>query len=212
MQFGRINRSLRRRGRSSAPRGRASRTLRRSPRRSRHRGRLHGEDGAISRASTPSLQRRWSSSTAGRRAVEIPLSSESGPRWSIYGAKRAQTAAIGRSSAGPENGSDKPIPPRTVALSCVHNEMVRRGSTVRVRQRALQRRRTSALSRSGRLALDPARRRYGAVYGAFASAAKKHPGHPGQSALTEQNAGGEVAYAGSPRRCSAQAGQSGRCE
>src|SRR5262245_46549429 len=46
--------------------------------------------------------------------------------------------------------------------------MVRRGSTVRVRQRALQKRRTSALSRSGRLALHPACGGCGAVYGAFA--------------------------------------------
>src|SRR5438045_3045775 len=52
--------------------------------------------------------------------------------------------------------------------------MVRRGSTVRVRQRALQKRRTSALSRSERLALDPACGGYGAVYGAFASR-KRHP-------------------------------------
>src|SRR5919201_5542590 len=47
--------------------------------------------------------------------------------------------------------------------------MVRRGSTVRVRQRALQKRRTSALSRSGRLAPRPTCDGYGAVYGAFAS-------------------------------------------
>src|SRR5690242_16757323 len=47
--------------------------------------------------------------------------------------------------------------------------MVRRGSTVRVRQRALQKRRTSALSRSGRLALRRTCGGYGAVYGAFAS-------------------------------------------
>src|SRR5437764_14003028 len=45
--------------------------------------------------------------------------------------------------------------------------MVRRGSTVRVRQRALQKRRTSALSRSDRLAPDRTCSGYGAVYGAF---------------------------------------------
>src|SRR2546425_6387371 len=45
--------------------------------------------------------------------------------------------------------------------------MVRRGSTVRVRQRALQKRRTSALSRSDRLAQGRSYRGYGAVYGAF---------------------------------------------
>jgi hypothetical protein len=47
--------------------------------------------------------------------------------------------------------------------------MVRRGSTVRVRQRALQKRRKSPLSRSRRLALPRTYAGYGAVYGAFAS-------------------------------------------
>jgi len=46
--------------------------------------------------------------------------------------------------------------------------MVRRGSTVRVRQRALQKRRKSALCRSGRLAPRRTCGGYGAVYGAFA--------------------------------------------
>src|SRR5581483_7038474 len=45
--------------------------------------------------------------------------------------------------------------------------MVRRGSTVRVRQRALQKRRTLALSCSGRLAPSRTCGGYGAVYGAF---------------------------------------------
>ena len=44
--------------------------------------------------------------------------------------------------------------------------MVRRGSPVRVRKRALQKRRTAAVSRSGRLAPVPTCGRYGAVYGA----------------------------------------------
>src|SRR4051812_9902709 len=48
--------------------------------------------------------------------------------------------------------------------------MVRGGSTVRVRQRALQKRRTSAHSRSGRLAPCRTCSGYGAVYGAFAFA------------------------------------------
>src|SRR4051794_26476543 len=48
--------------------------------------------------------------------------------------------------------------------------MVRRGSTVRVRQRALQNRRKSALCRSGRLAPRRMWGGYGAVYGAFAYA------------------------------------------
>src|SRR6266516_3423412 len=45
--------------------------------------------------------------------------------------------------------------------------MVRRGSTVRVRQRALQKRRKSALSLSRRLASSRTWPRYGALYGAF---------------------------------------------
>src|ERR671922_2459025 len=47
--------------------------------------------------------------------------------------------------------------------------MVRRGSTVRVRQRALQKRRTSAFSHSAQFARTAACSAYGAVYGAFAS-------------------------------------------
>src|SRR5712672_1725470 len=46
--------------------------------------------------------------------------------------------------------------------------MVRRGSTVRVRQRALQKRRTPALLRSDQLAPRRLCGGYGAVYGAFA--------------------------------------------
>src|SRR5919204_2232800 len=45
--------------------------------------------------------------------------------------------------------------------------MVRRGSTVRVRQRALQKRRTSALFRSERVAPRRTCTGYGALYGAF---------------------------------------------
>ena len=47
--------------------------------------------------------------------------------------------------------------------------MVRRGSTVRVRQRALQKSRKAGLSVSDGLARSPARGRYGALYGAFRS-------------------------------------------
>src|SRR5438552_18740423 len=47
-------------------------------------------------------------------------------------------------------------------------KMVRRGSTVRVRQRALQKRRTSALSRICSVGVEGHQARYGAVYGAFA--------------------------------------------
>jgi hypothetical protein len=57
------------------------------------------------------------------------------------------------------------LPP--VATSCVRAWMVRRGSTVRVRQRAPQERRTSALFCSARLAPERTCGGYGAVYGAF---------------------------------------------
>src|SRR5581483_11136851 len=56
--------------------------------------------------------------------------------WSTCGAERAQTVATGGKSLSPENGSNKPKPLPSVAVSCVHKYMVRRGSTVRVRQRA----------------------------------------------------------------------------
>ena len=46
--------------------------------------------------------------------------------------------AIGGESESRGNGSNKPNPLPSLAVSCAHNEMVRRGSTVRVRQRALE--------------------------------------------------------------------------
>jgi hypothetical protein len=68
---------------------------------------------------------------------------------------------------GPKNGRNKPKPLLWVATGCRSERMVRRGSTVRVRQRALQKRRTSALFCSGRVARHRTCGRYGAVYGAF---------------------------------------------
>src|SRR6266516_5638916 len=53
--------------------------------------------------------------------------------------------------------------------------MVRRGSTVRVRQRALQKRRTSAPFRSERLAPPRMCSGYGAVYGALTHKASTSP-------------------------------------
>jgi hypothetical protein len=44
----------------------------------------------------------------------------------------------GRKWEGAENGSDKRKPLPSVATGCLSRSMVRRGSTVRVRQRALQ--------------------------------------------------------------------------
>jgi hypothetical protein len=50
-------------------------------------------------------------------------------------------------------GSNKPKPLLPVETSCRSERMVRRGSTVRVLQRALQKSRKSGLLRSDRLAL-----------------------------------------------------------
>src|SRR5204862_7764463 len=62
---------------------------------------------------------------------------------------------------------------RPLQLALLQREcsMVRRGSTVRVRQRALQKPRKSRLSRSAELARPPVCGRYGAVYGALSSEA-----------------------------------------
>ena len=68
--------------------------------------------------------------------------------WSIYGAQRAQPVATGGKCDGLENGSNNPIRNGWQPTATVSERMVRRGSTFRVRQRALQKRRTSALSRS----------------------------------------------------------------
>jgi hypothetical protein len=58
--------------------------------------------------------------------------------WSVYGAERSQPVATGGRWDDLESGSDtrKPLP--WVATSCPDPKMVRRGSTVRVRQRASQ--------------------------------------------------------------------------
>ena len=58
-----------------------------------------------------------------------------------------------------------PLPPR--------NLQGKEGSTVRVRQRALRKRRTSALSRSGRLTEEALSGGYGARRGAFRSASRE---------------------------------------
>jgi catechol 2,3-dioxygenase-like lactoylglutathione lyase family enzyme len=89
--------------------------------------------------------------------------------WSVYGAERSQPVATGGRWDDLESGSDtrKPLP--WVATSCPDPKMVRRGSTVRVRQRALQKPRKSRLFVSKELARAPVCGGYGAVYGAFRS-------------------------------------------
>jgi hypothetical protein len=59
--------------------------------------------------------------------------------WSLYGAQRSQPVATGSKRDGAENSSLKQEPLPWVATGCRRGSMVRRGSTVRVRQRALQR-------------------------------------------------------------------------
>src|SRR5947207_13713804 len=56
----------------------------------------------------------------------------------IYGAKRAQPVATGGKSLSSGNGSNRPIRSRRQPTATVQDLMVRRGSTVRVRQRALE--------------------------------------------------------------------------
>jgi hypothetical protein len=58
--------------------------------------------------------------------------------WSICGAQRAQPVATGGKLDTLENGSNRPIGNRWQPTATVSQRMVRRGSTVRVRQRASQ--------------------------------------------------------------------------
>src|SRR5260221_10216492 len=69
----------------------------------------------------------------------------------------------------PKTAQNKPIRNRWQPTATVPERMVRRGSTVRVRQRALQKRRKAALSRMCSVVRGPSEDADGAVYGAFAS-------------------------------------------
>jgi hypothetical protein len=60
------------------------------------------------------------------------------PGMSLYGAPWLQTWATSGKGFTHENGESKPNPLRWVATGCRLDPMVRRGSTVRVRQRASQ--------------------------------------------------------------------------
>jgi hypothetical protein len=87
--------------------------------------------------------------------------------WSLYGAQWAQPVATGGKSQRRETAeaSQEPLP--WVATGCGRKPMVRRGSPVRVRKRALQKSRKSALFVWRELARSPACSAYGALYGAF---------------------------------------------
>jgi hypothetical protein len=56
--------------------------------------------------------------------------------WSLYGVQRPQPVATGSKSHGRANRGRKAKPLPSVATSCLSRSMVRRGSTVRVRQSA----------------------------------------------------------------------------
>src|SRR5205823_5061284 len=71
---------------------------------------------------------------AGRRAPDVAKADNEG--WSLYGARWLQPVATTGKSRGPVNRKSKPNPLPPAATGCLRTSMVRRGSTVRVRQRA----------------------------------------------------------------------------
>ena len=85
------------------------------------------------------------SARRGRQQRRLPgdVARNDNKGWSLYGAPWLQPVATGRKSPGPENRQSKPKPLPWFATSCLRRSMVRRGSTVRVRQRALQKPRTT---------------------------------------------------------------------
>jgi hypothetical protein len=104
-------------------------------------------------------------------AIHAPGVGAGNRGWSIYGAERSQPVAITGKWDGRKNGSDKREPLPSIATGCLSRHMVRRGSTVRVRQRALQRPRKTTLLLYLPLARSTLCGRYGALYGAFGSEA-----------------------------------------
>jgi hypothetical protein len=81
-----------------------------------------------------------------------------------------QPSATHGKALNPETAETCRKPPPSAALRRPRASMVRRGSTVRVRQRALQKPRTPALSCSGRLALEAGAVGMEPFMGAFAFA------------------------------------------
>jgi hypothetical protein len=99
-----------------------------SPERPRNRPRA----GPIRRAARLAVQRK--SEPLPRRGV-VAITGNGG---SLYGAQRSQPVATGGKWPAVGNGSDRPKPLPWVATGCRRSSMVRRGSAVPVRQRALQ--------------------------------------------------------------------------
>jgi hypothetical protein len=89
--------------------------------------------------------------------------------WSTHGAERSQPTATAGRRITHANRQTTCYPPLLIVSNCRGCCMVRRGSTVRVRQRALQKRRTSALSRMCSVGVEVREGLDGAVHGAFAS-------------------------------------------
>jgi hypothetical protein len=101
--------------------------------------RLSGLSTRTGRDPTPSLQRTGHPPSARTpKLAKASLDQRLAPSgWSINGAKRSKPVATNGKWERPENGSNKPKPLPPIATSCRSERMVRRGSTVRVRQRAL---------------------------------------------------------------------------
>ncbi len=70
--------------------------------------------------------------------------------------------------SSPETASTSQISLPPAATGCLQSRMVRRGSTVRVRQGALQKPRMTGLLGMCSVGVEGHQARYGAVYGAFA--------------------------------------------
>jgi hypothetical protein len=104
-----------------------------------------------------------------RCALPPQLANADNRGWSLYGAPWLQPVAISGKSRGRKNRRNEPKPLRRVATGCRQKYMVRRGSTVRVRQRALQNASITHFLFSDLLAGARTWGRYGARHGAFRS-------------------------------------------
>jgi hypothetical protein len=68
--------------------------------------------------------------------MPVAVAHSDNKEWSPYGAPWLQPVANGRKCSASRRGENKPKPLPWVATSCREERMVRRGSAVRVRQRA----------------------------------------------------------------------------
>jgi hypothetical protein len=102
----------------------------------------------------------------GRDPEWFPATAQPRSGWSIDGAERSQPTASGGKRIIRASRLTTYYRPPLLASSCDGCCMVRRGSPVRVRKRALRKPRTSALFRSGPLAPHRTLCGYGAVPGA----------------------------------------------